>query len=198
MLLRGTDPEYINGAGIGAREDWKRTAYQQKKEIKEVVNDKQAVELYIKYYSCEEIRQNGIEVEDVKWPLRIIEVAKSTPSEMRKVIATQGIAIESNPTSNYKIGRFDRYDELPLFLYCQARGNKGKSAISISINTDDRGVFATSIERDYSLICRTMEKMRYPSGKRMYNEGKAQEYINKIRMNGVNQCFLKEVKRNLL
>lgn len=137
-------------------------------------------------------------MEGAKWPLRIIEVAKCTQSEMRKVIATQGIAIESNPTSNYKIGRFDRYDELPLFLFCSVRSSKEKSAISTSINTDDRGVFATSIEREYSLICRAMEKMRYPSGKRMYNEGKAQEYINKIRMNGVNQCFLKEVKRNLL
>ena len=189
MLLRGTDPEYINGVGIGALEDWKRTAYQQKMEVKEVVNDKQAVNMYINYHRSEEVRTNGIEVEDVKWSFRIVEVVKNIQSEMRKAIAKQGIAIESNPTSNYKIGRFDRYDELPLFLYCLVRSSKEKSAISTSINTDDRGVFTTSIEREYSLICRAMEKMRYLSGKRMYNDGKVQEYINKIRLNGVKQCF---------
>ena len=189
MLLRGTDPEYINGTETGARVDWKRTAHQQKEEVKEVVKNKQAVELYTKYYRREEIRKNGIEVEDVKWPLRIIEVAEYIQCEMLKMIAKQGIAIESNPTSNFKIGRFERYDELPLFLFYPVSGKKTKPLISTSINTDDRGVFATSIEREYSLISRAMEKMRYPSGRRMYNEGKAQDYIKKIRMNGVNQCF---------
>lgn len=189
MLLRGTDLECINKAGIESREDWKRTAHQLKKEVQDVANDKQAVTLYAKYHHSEEVRKKGIEVEDVKWPLRIIEIAKYIQCKMRKMIAKQGIAIEGNPTSNYKIGRFDRYDELPLFQFFPVRGNKEKPTISTSINTDDRGVFATSIEREYSLICRAMEKMRAPSGKRMYNENIAQNYINKLRMNGVNQCF---------
>lgn len=189
MLLRGTDMEYIKGAGHGAREDWKRTAHQQNEEVIEAVKDKRAVELYINYHRSEKVRKSGIEVEDVKWPLRIIEVVKLIQNDMRKMMAKRGIAIETNPTSNYKIGRFDKYDELPLFQFYPVSSNKEKPVICTSINTDDRGVFATSIEREYSLICRAMEKMRYMSGKRMFNEGKAQDYIKKIRMNGEDQCF---------
>ena len=59
-----------------------------------------------------------------------------------------------------KIGSFTRYDEHPIFKFY----NQGLSTphprhdICVSINTDDAGVFATSLEREYSLLVLAMEK----------------------------------------
>jgi len=75
-------------------------------------------------------------------------------------IERRHIAIECNPSSNYKIGEIDRYDQHPIVKFY----NYGLSTsypqhnISVSINTDDQGVFSTSLEREYSLMALAMER----------------------------------------
>ena len=63
------------------------------------------------------------------------------------VIISRHIHIETCPTSNFCIGPFERYDELPTAqLY-----HKIDSA-SFSINTDIKGVIATNLETEYALV----------------------------------------------
>lgn len=69
------------------------------------------------------------------------------------MIGKKKIAIESCPMSNYMIGPFERYDELPLHKF-QNRLTQN----NISINTDDKGIIATSIEGEYALIAAAMAK----------------------------------------
>lgn len=75
-------------------------------------------------------------------------------------IERKHIAIECNPSSNFKIGEFGRYDEHPIFRFF----NFGLSTpypchdIAVSINTDDQGVFSTSLEREYSLMALAAER----------------------------------------
>lgn len=75
-------------------------------------------------------------------------------------IERKHIAIECNPSSNFKIGEIDRYDEHPIVKFF----NYGLSTpyprhdIAVSINTDDQGVFSTSLEREYSLIALAIER----------------------------------------
>ena len=61
------------------------------------------------------------------------------------VIVKKKIAIETNPSSNVKIGPIDGYIDHPIFRF-MANG------INVSINTDDKGIFATSLSNEYSLI----------------------------------------------
>ena len=71
-----------------------------------------------------------------------------------KIFLITYLAIECNPSSNYKIGEFETYEEHPILKFF----NYGLSTpyanhdIAVSINTDDQGIFATSLEREYSLI----------------------------------------------
>lgn len=104
-------------------------------------------------------------------------------------IEKKRISIECNPSSNYKIGEMTRYDEHPIIKFF----NSGLSTpypphdIAVSINTDDQGVFSTSLEREYSLIALAMERNQ-PEG---YKNSPRQiiEWLNKIREMSVEQQF---------
>ena len=59
--------------------------------------------------------------------------------------------VESNPTSNLMIGPFDMYKELPTMKL--SKGN-----VNVSVNTDAKGVFSTSLYTEYSLLALAMQK----------------------------------------
>lgn len=82
---------------------------------------------------------------------------------MRRVLE-RGIEIECNPSSNVLIGTFRRYDSHPILRfnrYALCNGEKEKSPVqlNVSINTDDLGVFDTSLECEYELMACALEKM---------------------------------------
>ena len=72
-----------------------------------------------------------------------------------KDIASKEIAVETCPTSNYMIGHFDKYVELPIMTFLKEMPNN-----DISINTDDKGIIATSIENEYALMMLAMKQER--------------------------------------
>ena len=106
-------------------------------------------------------------------------------------IERKRIAIECNPSSNYKIGEFGRYDEHPITRFNNAGLNTPYSRhdISVSINTDDQGVFATSLEREYSLIALAMERNQIEG---YYNSPRQIiDWLDKIRQMSIEQQFSK-------
>lgn len=109
----------------------------------------------------------------------------------QKKIEQLHIAIECNPSSNFKIGEFNRYDEHPIIKF----NNHGLSsphphhAISVSINTDDAGIFSTSLEREYSLMVLALEKHEdeeHPNTRR-----EIMEWLERVRLMAKEQCFNK-------
>lgn len=104
-------------------------------------------------------------------------------------VEEMGLAIECNPTSNLKIGEFDRYDEHPILKF----NNNGlkifpKRALSVSINTDDKGVFATSIEREYALIVYAIVRHFRLNGSDISN-AEVYDWLDRIRLNSLSQRF---------
>lgn len=87
--------------------------------------------------------------------LELIRERKLNDAEARH------LAIECNPTSNYKIGELNDFSEHPIMTFYNdgIKGNANRHSISVSINTDDAGVFATSIEREYAVMAKAMENM---------------------------------------
>ncbi len=100
--------------------------------------------------------------------------------EMLKKIENLGIVIETNPSSNLKIGRFNRYDEHPITLFNSVTNDSDHHAIVVSINTDDKGVFSTSLENEYSLIAIALKKQKDNQGNRLYSEGQIEDYLRRI------------------
>lgn len=101
------------------------------------------------------------------------------------------IAIECNPSSNLRIGEMSSYIEHPIFKF----NNYGLNTpykpheISVSINTDDSGVFSTSLEREYALMGIALEKT---DDERFRNSPRAvREWLNRVRKMSVEQRFKK-------
>jgi hypothetical protein len=61
----------------------------------------------------------------------------------------------------------------------------------VSINTDDQGVFGTSLENEYALLAIAMEKEKDKKGKPKYSQTMIYEWLDKIREMGLEQSFKK-------
>lgn len=147
---------------------------------------KKLFKLYMK--SCD-VYENGTQTEIFKWPKEIAGVVTQIQDKMIAEIAEKQIAIECNPSSNLKIGHFDRYDEHPIFRFRPIDKNIHTPLLNVSINTDDRGVFATSLYNEFSLIALALTKQRDKDGNRLYNDEAICEYIDHIRQNNLLQRF---------
>lgn len=168
---------------------WQQTAKYDGQYARFAKSNKIAEKLYKAYLSNKEVFAKGNEVEIFKWPKEIVEVVTQLQDKMIAEIAEKQIAIECNPSSNLKIGHFDRYDEHPIFRFRPIDKNIHTPLINVSINTDDRGVFATSLYNEFSLIALALTKQRDSEGNRLYNDEAICEYIDHIRQNNLIQKF---------
>lgn len=116
--------------------------------------------MFYEYYNDKNIRKEREVLAFWKMPREIVGAVSRIQKHLLQEIATKKIAIETCPTSNYMIGYFDKYIDLPLFSFLEQLPDN-----AISINTDDKGIIATSIENEYALIAAAMEKSRKYRGK---------------------------------
>lgn len=155
-------------------------------------NSENAIQLH-EYYHNDKTVRNGADA--VTFTIReeyredFYALLEAIQEQLLCKIEGKRIAIECNPSSNFKIGEMTRYDEHPIIKFF----NYGLSTpylhhdIAVSINTDDQGVFSTSLEREYSLIALAMERNQ-PEG---YKNSPRQiiEWLDKIRQMSVEQQF---------
>ena len=114
--------------------------------------------------------------------------------QLLEKIEKRHIAIECNPSSNYKIGEMVRYDEHPILKFF----NYGldtpypRHDVAVSINTDDMGVFSTSLEREYSLMALAIERNQTDEH---HNSPRAIiDWLNRVREMSLEQRFKYNVK----
>lgn len=117
--LRGDEPElYRTGVfkvDYLQRDDWSYNAinrlYPQNYTIR---YNLEASILYYMYHYNSDIIEKGNQMVEIKVKPSVIEAVKKVRTEMQKDIARMGIGIETNPSSNYFIGTFRRYDKHPI------------------------------------------------------------------------------------
>lgn len=90
-----------------------------------------------------------------------IRLAEDIQLGMQKEIAEKHIYIECNPSSNILIEPFDRYEQHPIFTFYPVRSIIGNKPLFVSVNTDDQGVFDTSLEEEFSLLECALRKKRH-------------------------------------
>jgi adenosine deaminase len=77
-----------------------------------------------------------------------------------------------------------------LGLEVDAEKLKKCPQLNVSINTDDQGVFNTSLENEYSLLARSLENMKDENGDRKYNDKMIYQWLDNIRQMGLMQSFI--------
>ena len=193
MLLRGNDPQYIDLYSKHSRMSmWDRTADVEDNRLKTAYSCHVAKELFHDYFYDAEIKKKGLQLIQHKWENKeIATIISYMQEQMRCFMASKKISIECCPTSNLKIGFIDKYEQHPLLkCFYPVDAQPGDILIKSSINTDDRGVFYTSLYEEYSLIALALDKIcDSKTGKKKYNEQDIIRYISLLRKNAQLMAF---------
>ena len=73
--------------------------------------------LYFAYHYNENVRKKGEERIRFKVDCKYAELIFQVQNNMIRKFVDEGIAIETNPSSNYLIGTIKKYDEHPIFRF---------------------------------------------------------------------------------
>lgn len=196
-LLRGDNPKLYR-SGLFKDEQkitfWDRCAINTN--IKgELRNDENIAKLYYMYHYDFGVRKRGAEIISVKICDDYIAATKMVQIKLREKVRDLGIGIECNPSSNFLISTFKRYDKHPLITFYNkelVNGHTSSPQMFVSINTDDQGVFATSLENEYALMALSLEKAKDINGNRLYEQENIYDWLDKIRRMGLQQSFEEE------
>jgi hypothetical protein len=160
-------------------------------------NMQKATILYHAYHYSGRVREEGNKAIVKKIPFHMVRGIQAVQRKMMQKIAKKGIAIETNPSSNVLIAGLDSYGNHPIVTFY----NKGLtddydeldkcSQISVSINTDDLGVFMTSLKNEYALMAKSLESMRDKEGNYLYKKDMVYDWIDSVRKMGNKQRFSK-------
>lgn len=151
--------------------------------------------LYQCYHYMPEVKCAGQVICEYKVDEDYIELIRALQERMMLDIEKRGIMIECNPTSNYLIGTFRRYDRHPILRFHNAGLVQSDSIVepspqlSVSINTDDLGIFDTTLENEYAILAASLERATTESGKKKYTSDSIYKYLNSIRRMGFEQSF---------
>ncbi len=155
------------------------------------------------YHFSPEVKKAGNKKIEVKIRPNYIKAVMAIQKEMQKRIGYKGISIETNPSSNFSISTFKDYAKHPIFNFYNKNLTYDKdelekcAQLSVSVNTDDQGIFATSLENEYALLASALEQKRDEDGKHVYNKAMIYEWIDEVRQMGNEQSFgeLKKISK---
>lgn len=199
--LRGDDPEcYKNGyfKEIENFSEWKRFSVNKEcpRDYRIRYNPECAY-LYFLYHYSPHAKMEGRKTIEVQVNHKMIKCIKEIQKEMQLWISKLGIGIEVNPSSNFFIGTFDRYDKHPIFKLYNLGLTSSETKLNecpqipVCINTDDQGIFSTYLENEYALIALALEKAKDENGKNLYNRMFIYQWIENVRKLGLQLSFAK-------
>lgn len=189
MCLRGDNPELYSNIPQNVSR-WNQLDRNEDLLAVAARKNKNAVELYKHYHYNKDVVSKGFTVMELKMSEAMAAVIDRMRLRMLHWVEELGVAIETNPTSNLKIGQFSAYDAHPLMEFNNVgiTNNGQYGGISVSINTDDRGVFGTSLEREYSLVAAALEK-QYQKGEMDTPPRMIYDWLDRIRSMAFEQKF---------
>lgn len=197
--LRGDNPKcYIRGYFEEPDDfsEWDKYAVNRNypEDYKVRYNPESAYLYYLYHYSAG-AKEEGAKVIETRISHRMVMCIKEVQYEMQKWIAKLGIGIETNPSSNYMIGSFKRYDKHPIFkfynlgLTVSQKELEECPQLSVCINTDDQGIFSTYLENEYALLALALEKAKDEDGNNKYNRTMIYQWIDNVRKQGIRLSF---------
>lgn len=147
--------------------------------------------LYWAYHYDESVRKVGDEQTEFKVDERYADVVRQVQDKMIAQLVKEGIAIETNPSSNYLIGTIQKYDEHPILRFNsrKLKETERNMSLNVSINTDDQGVFDTLLENEYALMTLALKKKKDKENQPEYDIEDIYEWIDYVRQMGLEQSF---------
>ena len=138
------------------------------------------------YFYNKEVKNVGYEEINISITKRMLKPIQIMQDIIQAKIKCRGICIEVCPSSNILLGNVRKGYYHPIINLFQklGSGNK-KSNIRFSINTDDQGIFSTSLISEYSLLMNIFENKTDDNGNKLYSKEFLYQWINEIRENSI-------------
>ena len=198
--LRGDNPELYQKGYFKMRgelyDSWDNYAINKEFPLDYKIRYKPEVAmLYYAYHYNSGVKKVGDEMIEVRIHPSYIKAVQKIQHKMQEEICMLGLGIETNPSSNYLIGTFRRYDKHPIIgwynygLTLDQEALKNCPQLHVSINTDDQGVFSTYIENEYAYLALALEKSKNEQRQPCYNRTMILQWLDNIRKMGLSQSF---------
>ena len=192
MQLRGDDPQvaYTGGSPIAVKHvlnDWASCALDTDERLNRIRTNKEVVCLYHQYHFNKRVRTYGERLECMTVGVDYVDCVRAIQDCMMNELAMKGIVVECCPSSNLKIGLPNRYDQQPILRFFPV--GAGKQRLAVTINTDDLGIFQTSIDNEYSLMALAALKAKDQQGHLLYNKHDTLCWLSEIAENGFKYAF---------
>ena len=157
-----------------------------------VYNENTAIIYYIAYchfYNLE-IKSKGQKLVKIYVSDEMITLTQKIQNIIQDKIKNKGIRIELCPSSNIFLGSVKKGYTHPLINVLKKQTNSLSAFdICVSINTDDQGIFTTSLMNEYSLLVNAFENETDNNGDKMYSKEFLYNWIDKIRENSIQMCY---------
>lgn len=167
MLLRGDSPERYKSMRFSPNQfcidPYKRfSTCDSIPNLPSFRSNEKVAGLYYYYHYGEKEKSKGAEVITVKISNEYITAIRAMQDAMQNWIEREGIIIECNLSSNVLIGTFGEYKDHPIFRFYDLRMEQGgmerQPRMHVCINTDDLGIFDTSLEFEYALLAQALHE----------------------------------------
>lgn len=146
---------------------------------------------YLYHYSCT-VKKNGNQLICEKLPEYFIKCTEIIQTKFQEIISYKGIGIETNPSSNLMISTFDSYEEHPISVFYDHAllNDSSKTQLNVSINTDNKSIFSTSLANEYAYLMYYLENKKDSDGHNMYTRFNILQWLDEIRRIGNEQSFI--------
>lgn len=194
-LLRGDEPHlyqygFFDPTSILIENEEKKIC-QNHKDIFIARNSFEANYLYYLYHYDVYVKQRGMEPTVEELPENLIAAISLAQQKLKEKLFDLGISIETNPSSNVFISIINSYDEHPIRqFYNHGLDGEKEFLLDVSINTDDKSVFSTTLGNEYAYLLYYLEHQTDESGNRKCkNPKQLMGWLDEIRKMGNEQSF---------
>lgn len=187
MLLRGNNPALYNHNHLDrdaeplphGRNEWKHYALNDTESVRIAASNPLAVEIYRNYHFNGEVRCRGGRVKEFHICPGYAELIAMMQEKMMERVERHGLCVECCPSSNLLIGSLGKFEHHPVFRFHDIDPTKGHH-LPVTINTDDLGVFQTSLANEYSYLALAQYKSKHPDGTPRYSHYEISEWLKRI------------------
>lgn len=195
--LRGDNPELYRSGRFDGTPCWLNQYWLNQKipDGAQIRKRKEIADLVCYYHYSADVRWSGMETIPIDVTDIYMDGVEKVQKGMRQMIAKCGICIETNPSSNVLISSIENYQEHPISkmfnmgLVMDSKELQKSTQLHVSVNTDDKGVFHTSLENEYALLGCAMEHVTDENGEQKYQKQMVYQWLDYIREYGNQQSF---------
>jgi hypothetical protein len=166
---------------------WYRVQRRSVEEVDRALGSDDAYRFLRWYWFDRGVREEGdkvIAVDMQRWRRRWLRLCHEVQAKVRRRVQREQLVVEVNPSSNRVIGPMARFADHPIFRLTLDDDGQPSREVRVTVNTDDPGVFNTSLAHEYYLLAEIQLQRGVP-------EARVVEWLEWLRGNGEDYSFLR-------